>query len=90
MRTYEKKEVIKNEKVLKTINCDTCNRNIKDTNGNYFFNVSILDDTWTNESTYEHLDFCSYNCLIKNMNEYFSKNKDIFSYEIEKESKKKL
>lgn len=86
MKVYSEKEVTKKEKILKTIKCDTCKTDINKLDTTYYYTVTTHHGQWGNDSidSFEHLDFCSYQCLLENMNEYFSDAGDTYEYEIEK------
>lgn len=85
MRKYEEKEVTKTENVLVEVVCDTCRKTIdtKDRSKHYY-EVTTHHSRWGNDSadTYRFLDFCSYECLLENMNDYFKNGADTDCYEI--------
>ncbi|MEB3127515.1 hypothetical protein VJC19_04830 [Bacillus paralicheniformis] len=86
MRKYEEKEVAKTERVLVEVVCDTCGKTIdtKDRSKHYY-KVTTNHIRWgkDSEDTYRFLDFCSYECLLENMNDYFKNGADTDCYEIE-------
>ena len=54
--------------------CDTCGRTIViNDRSNHYYEVATHHSRWGNESidSYRYLDFCSYECLLENMNDYF-------------------
>lgn len=89
MKIYDKKEVVKQEEVLKTIVCDECKKDINKLDTDHFYSVSTHHSRWGNDSvdSYEYLDFCSYKCLSANMERYFVDAGDTDSYDIEREDK---
>jgi hypothetical protein len=89
MRVYEEKEVVKKEKVLKTIKCDTCKNDINEMSTDHYYTVVTSHGLWGNDScdSYESMEFCGYECLVRNMAYYFSDADDTYSYDIEREDK---
>lgn len=89
MKLYDRKEVIKFEKVLKTIVCDECKSDINKLDTDTYFSVSTHHSRWGNDSvdSWEYLDFCSYKCLTSNMEKYFQDASYTDSYDIELEDK---
>ncbi|APA01612.1 hypothetical protein WV34_03180 [Bacillus amyloliquefaciens] len=86
MKKYEEKEVTKTQKVLKKVTCDTCGRTIViNDRSNHYYEVATHHSRWGNESidSYRYLDFCSYECLLENMNDYFKNGADTDCYEIQ-------
>ncbi|MBW7634618.1 hypothetical protein K1I48_14205 [Bacillus licheniformis] len=85
MRKYEEKEVTKTESVLVEVVCDTCGKTIdtKDRSKDYY-KVTTHRSRWGNDSidSIRYLDFCSYECLLENMNDYFKNGADTDCYEI--------
>lgn len=71
-KKYEERVVTKTEKVLveEKRYCDCCGAEIT---GEYF-RVMTGHHEWGNDSidSYEHLDYCSINCLLEKANEYYS------------------
>lgn len=87
MKIYEKKQVVKQEDVLKTIVCDECKKDIKELDTDHYYSVSTHHSRWGNDSvdSWEYLDLCSYKCLSENMQKYFAKADATYSYDIERE-----
>ena len=82
MKNYETKDVIHKEKVLTGIVCDTCRNKIE---ADIYFDVTTQHGNWGNDScdSIEHHDFCSYACMRKHMDFYFSDPESTLQYDIE-------
>jgi hypothetical protein len=89
MKIYEEKEVMKKEKILKTVICDECKKDINQLETDHYYSVSTHHSRWGNDSgdSWEYLELCSYDCLLKNIKKYFSNAGDTDSYDIEREDK---
>jgi len=70
------------EKISELITCDECGAVIKDWK---HYEVTTHHSDWGNDSidSYENLDLCSKECLIKNMKEYFESSNGSEEYNIE-------
>ena len=84
MKKHESKQVLKTEKILKSIICDTCKREVEE--GTYF-EVTTSHGLWGNDSidSYDYRDFCSYDCMKKDMDEHFESTEYSMKYSIEVE-----
>lgn len=89
MKEYEKKEVVKIEKVLKAIKCDECKKDIQETDFDFYYEATTSHSLWGNDSidSIEHLDFCSWECLTNNLGRYYTLADNSYRYEIEQVSK---
>lgn len=87
MRKYENKEVTIIKKVETEIICDTCKKVI-DTNdrSSHYYEVRTSHGRWGNDSheSTKDLDFCSYKCLLENMNKFFENGAHTDNYDIER------
>lgn len=85
MKKYEYKEVVKEEKVLKEIICDECERSMSETEHDFYYEVTTSHGLWGNDSieSFEYLDFCSWQCLTNNQGKYFADARYSCRYEIE-------
>lgn len=85
MKEYEKIEVVKVEKVLKTIKCDTCKADINKTDLDYYYEVDTSHSCWGNDSvdSYEEFDFCRWECLTTHQGNYFAFADETYQYRIE-------
>ncbi|MFE5251435.1 hypothetical protein ACFQ9T_30130, partial [Bacillus cereus] len=87
MKTYEKKEVVRTEERVKSIICDTC-RKVIDTEDpkSHRYEVTVSHSRWRNDSheSVKELDFCCYECLQENMNEFFKNGYHTDNYDIER------
>jgi hypothetical protein len=89
MKIYEEKEVIKKQKVVKTIVCDECRKDINQLDTNHYYSVSTHHNKWGNDSvdSWNYFDFCSYKCLSENMEKYYADGEHSDSYDIKREDK---
>jgi hypothetical protein len=89
MREYEQKEVVKMEKVLKTIKCDTCKKDINETDHDFYYEVFTSHSLWGNDSidSLDEFDFCSWECLTVHQGRYFAHADDTYEYRIEQVGK---
>jgi hypothetical protein len=89
MKVYTENEVTKKVEVLKTIKCDSCERDINELDTAFYYEVTTHHNLWGNDSidSFEHLEFCSYDCLLKDMSRYFSDADVTYAYEIERNNK---
>jgi hypothetical protein len=89
MKEFEKKEVIKIQKVLKSVKCDTCKCDINGTDLDHFYEVETSHSLWGNDSIESHkeFEFCSWECLTNHQGNYFAFADDTYEYHIVKESK---
>jgi hypothetical protein len=85
MKEYEIKEVVKKQEVLKKITCDNCDKDITETEMDYFYEVSTSHHKWGNDSieSFKEYDFCSYNCMLEHLFDYFKNAQETYKYEIE-------
>ena len=80
---------MKIEKILKTIQCDECNKDINETDIDHYYEVHTSHSCWGNDSidSHEDLDFCCWKCLTNNLGKYFADADNSYRYEIERVDK---
>jgi hypothetical protein len=81
IRGKEKVSVIR--EFVKEIHCDTCKKEITK-EMKLYFEVSTSHALWGNDSidSIQDYDFCSYECLVKNMGQYFLQINETQNYDI--------
>lgn len=91
MKKYKEVErIVKDEELIST-NCDICKKEItdvtiKESEEGCYYNVCTHHSDWGNDSceSLKYFDFCSLNCLIQHMLNYFKKANGSEEYDIER------
>lgn len=84
MKKYEEKEIVKIDRVLTKVVCDTCKKEIEA--NKFYYQVTTGHNDWGNDSleSIENKDICSDECLTEEFKKYIELESDTKYIEINK------